>query len=205
MSDFLSSLAAWWTTWGPWIGAALIPTIITGLSLAPKLAPEATWVQKIWDVVKQIMGFLSVATPKDAPGTFKLPFKGTKKASTTAAVLILVFMSSTVNTSCAWFKSEAKVVENGLIDCAQAEKQQIEANGSILMELVTIAMQIYKAIEGGQDALEQEAISLGKQYGEPIVACVVDKLKAPNGKPMASEKSMMLAKLMANHNWKVKN
>ncbi len=53
-------------TWGPWITTALIPTLIVGLSQSPKTQGAVAW-------LKYVLQFLSFVTPKDVPGTFKLP------------------------------------------------------------------------------------------------------------------------------------
>lgn len=55
-------------TWGPWITTALIPTLIVGLSKSPKTQGVVAW-------LKYVLQFLSFLTPRDAPGTFKLPLK----------------------------------------------------------------------------------------------------------------------------------
>ncbi len=209
MSAILAAIAAWWVHWGPWIGASLIPTIITGLSLAPKLAPEAAWIQKAWDFVKTAMGYLSVVTPKDVPGTFQLPLKlgkVLKKTPTGPAVgLVLVIFFSGSQMSCAWTKHEATVVENNIIDCANAEKSVIESSGqSLILTVLDIGMQVYQAAPQGADALADLATKLIKQYGEPIVACVFDKMKPTAGKPQVDEKDMAIMATISRHNWKFK-
>lgn len=62
-----------WEAYGPWIGAALIPTIITGLSLSPKTEKAIPWINKAWDAFKKLMDVLSVLSHKDKLGTFQAP------------------------------------------------------------------------------------------------------------------------------------
>ena len=116
----LTAIWNFWTTWSPWIGASLIPSIITGLALAPKLAADASFVQTIWDWVKKAMEVLSVVTHKDQPGTFKMPLKLgkllTKKTVPPAAILLLAIGLGTHG--CSWLSSETKKAGTGLLDCA---------------------------------------------------------------------------------------
>ncbi len=69
----LENISEFWANYGGWIGLALIPTVITGLTISAKTAKAAPIVQKVWDGLKIIMDFLSVVTHKDKMGTFKLP------------------------------------------------------------------------------------------------------------------------------------
>ncbi len=78
MNTVLEHVSAFWATYGEWMTVAMIPTVIAGLTISPKTKPATTWVTKSWDVVKMIMGFLSVLTHKDQPGTFQLPLKAGK-------------------------------------------------------------------------------------------------------------------------------
>lgn len=211
MSVFLSSLAVWWVHWGPWIGAALIPTIITGLSLSAKTAPEAAWVQKAWDFLKTAMGYLSVVTPKDAPGTFQLPLKLGKvfKSKSVPPALVLVLLGSSltlgVEDGCAWTKHEASVIENNIIDCTKAEKNVIDSSPqSLIMVVLDIGSRIVEAAPSGADALSQLAVELAKEYGEPIVACVFDKMRPSATKPTLDGKDMAIVATISRRGWHFK-
>lgn len=170
MSSIFTAIIGFWTTYGPWIGAALIPTIITGLSLSPKTALEATWVQKIWNVVKQVMGFLSLATPKDTVGTFQLPLKLGKVLNKKnvppagGAALLLIFVFT--NSGCTWFKSEVKTAETIGLNCLE---QGIKDK---YMDLVPV---VIAATTGG--ALTQVIEAFGKEFGEDVVACAAKDAK----------------------------
>ncbi len=75
----LENISEFWANYGGWIGLALIPTLITGLTISAKTAKAAPIVQKVWDGLKIIMDFLSVVTHKDKMGTFKLPLTTSEK------------------------------------------------------------------------------------------------------------------------------
>lgn len=170
MSAFLSTLAAWWVTWGPWIGAGLIPTIITGLSLSPKLAPEAGWVQKIWDTLKAMMGFLSVATPKDAPGTFQLPLKlgklrKKKVVPPAAAALLIISLGLATQDSCAWWSKHGSAVEEAAVDCA------VVATRDAAQDLLPAVLAI---LTGGSINWQEQVSAFGKQFGQDAVACALE-------------------------------
>lgn len=79
MITVLDGIGEFWVSYGQWIGLALIPTVITGLTISAKTAKAAPVVQKIWDGIKIFMDFLSVVTHKDKMGTFKLPMQTSAK------------------------------------------------------------------------------------------------------------------------------
>src|SRR5690349_24545766 len=114
LSTIWSNFSAFWEAYGPWIGAALLPAIITGLTLSPKTEGAAGVVQKVWNGIKMVMDFLSVLSHKDKPGTFQLPLKAgaavamiVKKPGGPATILLVfVFAGSQVN--CSWWSSGGK-------------------------------------------------------------------------------------------------
>lgn len=59
-------LPSWINDYSDFILLSLIPTIITGLTVAPKTRGAITW-------VRAFAAFFSIVTHRDEPGTFKLP------------------------------------------------------------------------------------------------------------------------------------
>jgi hypothetical protein len=68
ISKLWSGFGDFMKVWGPWITTALIPTLIVGLSKSPQTQGAVAW-------LKYVLQFLSFLTPRDTPGTFKLPLK----------------------------------------------------------------------------------------------------------------------------------
>lgn len=201
--NILDNINSFWVTYGPWIGASLIPTIMTGLTLSAKTADAASAVEKIWGYIKQVMNFLSWATHKDVPGTFQAPLKLGKlrKKPTTGAALLLVFLLSP-NSGCSWFKSGTSAIASDIIDCAKAEGQSLKDGRSLIVLALDIAAKISSVIKGGESALETAVTDLIKEYGEPIVACVLRDTLPGTGAPMLSAEDMVTLKVIDNHKWK---
>lgn len=169
MSTFITGLSKFWASWGPWITVSLIPTIIAGLSVSPKTAPEAAWVQKAWNWVKQLLSMLSVATFKDQPGTFQLPLKMgkvLKKGGGPATMLLFFFISSQMN--CAWFKSEAKTGGTIAVDCS------VSSVKSVVPQLIGTVEAIFS---GNAQNMLQQIEALAKQFGSDAVACAAQEVE----------------------------
>lgn len=164
MTGIWSALVAFWTAYGPWITAALIPTIITGLSISPKTAVEAAWVQKIWDYFKKAMNFLSVLTHKDEPGTFQLPLKLgglLKKGGGPTAMLALVILANSVN--CSVMKSAGSETKTIAIDCT---KEEIASKAAGILPIVLAAIT-------GDSTWVAQLNDLGKKAGQEVLACAL--------------------------------
>lgn len=146
MSGFLESLRQFWASYGSWITVALIPTLITGLSLSPKTAPAAAAIQRVWDFIKQILSYFSFATFKNEAGTFQLPIIGgvkmTQKLKSERRMLkemqqkkrdldppggvmalVLVFIALANQGCCTWTGTctdKAGQIGTEVVDCGQA-------------------------------------------------------------------------------------
>ncbi len=181
MSDVIKALSNFWRDWGPWITVSLIPTIITGLSLSPRTAPAATAVQKVWDSIKKILDFLSVAKFKDAPGTFQLPLKMGKVAHTvklkmagpakkppasSGVALLLIATLVHASSGCAWIHSTGKQIGSDAIDCAV---EAVRSNAAHLLPIV-------KAIITGEAPNWAEMLTaFVKEFGRDAVACALQQ------------------------------
>lgn len=169
MSSVLSAISWFWVTYGPWIGAALIPTIITGLSLAPQTAGATGIVTKVWNYLKVLMGLFSVATPKDAPGTFQLPLKMgrlRKKSGPAVGLVLIIFLtSSTTQVSCAWWHKHSAEVEEVAINCGVTALR--DAGQSLLPAVLAI-------LTGGSINWQEQINAFGKQFGQDAVACALE-------------------------------
>lgn len=166
MSTVWSYISSVWVTYGSWIGVSLIPTIIAGLSISPRTAPEAAVVQKVWGIIKQIMGIFSVATFKDAPGTFQLPLKLGKikdKASVINTMLFFLVLGGVVGYSgCAWFVKDSKAVGNVVLHCSG---QEVTEKSGELVQVVLAA--------AGTSSLEQIIEALVEKFSLDVAGCAV--------------------------------
>lgn len=223
MSTVWNAIGSFWASYGTWVGIALIPTIITGLSMSPTLAADAPWVTKIWDMIKVIMGVFSVATPKDTVGTFQLPlklskvkkvgvmFKKTPPPSTGAmAMFTIVFLSAYMTvvdlSGCAWFKSEAKTAGNIVLNCT-------EIAGKDAVTVDNLAKVIAEASTGS--SITDIVTSFITQFGEQIAGCAASKadqllaMKMSVGSGEVNETTILghnnLQSVMATHKWVVKD
>jgi hypothetical protein len=193
-------------TWGPWIIGALLPTLIVGLSKSPKTRGVA-------DVLKYILQFLSVATPKDAPGTFKLPLTapaklppktdgGVSRLGPPAAVVLIVFLlgkllfvsvGSGAVAGCSWLANIGKGSEAGVINCAS---ETLMANAGNLFATV-------KAILTGGAVNWKEQLDALKNMGEDALACALyqvgDELQKQSAPPPGVSDSPEKAKMRATY------
>ena len=85
----------------------------------------------------------------------------------------LILLLSLSLTSCAWFKSEAKVVETDAIDCAKAQVTAAESGTSLIQAVLDIGTAL-SALSGITDA---EVAALVAKYSEPVVACVTNDIE----------------------------
>lgn len=167
MSEFWATFVTFWADYGPYIGAAVVPTIITGLTISPKTAGAAPWVQKIWDGLKMVLDFLSVLTHKDKPGTFQLPLKAgkllEKKEVPPAVVLLFVVGISSTQASCAWWKKNSGEVKQVAKDCTLSSAR--EQAGPLMNTLVGI----YTGASEG--TWKKQVGSLAKTFGWDTIQC----------------------------------
>ena len=182
MSAIWENISAFWGTYGPWIGASLIPTIIVGLTLSPKTKAAASFVEKAWGVFKQIMDFLSVVTHKDKPGTFQLPLKlgeVLKKDDTKGTTgLVLVICVSIMQPSCGPMGSGAKGAKEAAINCAM-ESVQTNAR-SLVPALVGI-------LTGGAINWKEQVTVFTKEFGRDATACALQVAMQKIESPVQSE------------------
>lgn len=90
----MSAVQSFFATWGPWLTLSLIPTIITGLSVMPSTQPVASFLQKVLDILKQILAYLSLVTFKDQDGTFQLPLIGGYRTHQEVKMLRLSYVAA---------------------------------------------------------------------------------------------------------------
>lgn len=169
----MSAIVSTWKIWAP-ILLAILPSLIVGFSKSPKT-------QKIGDVLKWVLQFLSVVTPKDEPGTFKMPLKAVRPLPPKApepdtgstngpsypqkvavGLLVIGMLSSgpAVGLSgCATFKN----AEGGVVDCGIA---------SIRSDSASLIPTIYAILTGGAVNWAQQLDSL-KSLGEDALACAL--------------------------------
>lgn len=202
MSSIFHSIVEFWISYGPWIGAALIPTVIAGLSLSPKTAATATLIGQVWSLIKQAMGLLSLATFKDQPGTFQLPLKLGKvvsKKTSSTGIIALFFLAHT--SSCAWLKSDAKSIGNTILHCAGQEVKDVASE--LVPTLITAV--------GSHTSFDKIVEGLINQFGLNIVGCAALDAKKelaariPVGGPIANNPTVIelnkLNTLIASKKW----
>lgn len=175
----MDTLREFWADWGPWIMVSLIPTIISGLSVSPRTEGAAAW-------FKKAMGFLSAATFKDVPGTFKIPLtpaKTTKDVTpmdqpndtsgdsgisrgTTLLVLVLLAVSP-LFTGCAWFGSSTEKTKQIMIDCTT---QAVASKAPHLLPIVTSIVK--------SEGLDWKRLleALAKELSQDVVACTLQQV-----------------------------
>ena len=203
-------MSTFFSTYWPWIVTALIPTLITGLSLSPKTAPEAAWLQKALDYLKKVLSVFSVATFKDQVGTFKLPLFLDKiiKKVPPSAVILAIFLGASL--SCAGVQKDIKTAAGVVATCSGSAAKQT-ASG-----LVPV---IEAAAQQDGDILTNVVEGLLKVFTGDVVACSVKDAKAdliaklPAGKSMdaaspsefkAVAAPNKLAKLIRDKQWSYK-
>lgn len=196
MSAIWEKFTAFWAAYGPWIGVALIPTIITGLSLSPKLAKDAPIVQKVWDTFKQIMGFLSVATPKDAVGTFQLPMKlGKLKKKDVIPPATMLAMAFGI--TAAWHGLNACSILSSkpiadIVDCTKQDQSAIEGGLAGLLPLLTGG-----SVDWG--TIESRAEALGATIGGCVLSDIVQQYMTRKTATQAEVDGNWLAKDALEH------
>lgn len=160
--------------WLP-IALAVLPTLIVGLSSSPKTRGVA-------DILKYVLQFLSIVTPKDTAGTFKMPLtapaklppKKEDKTSSTgpiggaaAALLLVVFSLSSGTplavTGCATGGSFVQDSKDGIVHCG------IEAIASDSANLIST---VYAILTGGAVNWSQQLDAL-KSLGEDALSCAL--------------------------------
>ncbi len=185
MSSAISAFQDFWATWGAWISLALIPTIITGLSLSPKTRDVATSMQKVWDGIKKMLDLLSLATHKDSPGTFKLPLKRSPLPPDKAvepeqstpddpnppqpppppAMLTLLIALSVSSTGCSWLRGDtATKIKEDIIDCTIAAVESGSRN--LLATVLSI-------LTGGSPNWKDQLEAFTKEFGRDAVGCAL--------------------------------
>ncbi len=174
----MDTIRSFWETWGPWISLALIPTLITGLSLSPKTKKYATWIGETWDKIKPGIALFSVATFKDQPGTFKAPLTtGIKTdpedkplpppAGPGCAAIVFVLMTSLSPTlaSCAWLSSSGSKAKEVVIDCTV---EAVKANAAHLLPIVMAIL------TGTSPDWKKMLEGFTKELGRDAVACALN-------------------------------
>lgn len=184
LNTFLTNFAAFWETYGAYIGAALIPTIITGLSLSPKTEKAGPLVQKIWDGIKMAMNFLSVLTHKDKPGTFQLPMKAgallpKKPGDGGGAVALALVLLVSSQASCSWWQKNGGDVKKAAISCAKESVQS--SAGGLMNTMVGILT------GASEDSWRKQTASLAKSFGQDAVACATRLAMEKITNPVQSE------------------
>ena len=178
MQKFMEQFGEFWKVWGPWISISLIPTIIAGLSISPKTAPEAAFVSKAWGMIKQFLSFFSLATFKDDAGTFQAPkvlsvpfrmvFK--KTPPPTALILFFVMGATTLSGCCAWTGTCGKddvggQVATGAINCGKA---------AIIKEIANLLPTVLAVLTGGAANWDTQLNALGG-VGADALACAIQQ------------------------------
>jgi len=185
MQKFWTTLVWLWVHYSPWLVTAFLPSIIAGLMISPKTQKAAGKVQWVLDVLKKLIGFLSVATFKDEPGTFKLPFYAgallvkkteepkveTKDPPATppvAAGLILILALSLPQSGCCkLFGVCGDGPGQDIIDCTT---QAAMTNAPQLLPII-------KDILTGQgDGWSKKIWDLIKEFGRDAVACAMQQV-----------------------------
>ncbi len=204
MGNVMSAIGEFLKVWGPWITTALIPTLIVGLSKSPKT-------RGVVDVLKYILQFLSIVTPKDHPGTFKLPLTapaklppkadgGVSRLGPPAAMFLVVFLlgrfllvsaSSGVAVGCSWVGSIVGGSKDGVINCGV---QSVMENAGNLIATV-------RAILTGGAVNWKEQLDALKNLGEDALACALyvvgDELQKQSAAPPGVSDSPEKAKARA--------
>lgn len=193
MSSVLTVMQKIWP-----ILVALIPSIITALSVYPETAPEANVVSKVWDFVKYIMSYLSVATFKNQPELAQLPIIGALKtrtmkklakeaamkakgAGTGCAALLLIGFLSLGQTSCSWFNKDVKPVVVAAFDCAASD---------VVSELPNLVMTVLSILTNNASDVLDQLGALSSKFGEDVVACTVKAIADGTASPPTKPSNM---------------
>lgn len=181
MNALWEKFSEFWAAWGPWISVSLIPTIIVGLSVDPRTANAKNAVERAWIVLKQILDFLSVAKPKNRPGTFQLPLKLgaiVAKKDGTALVLLFAIGASGSLTGCAWLTSTGKEAKRVAIDCSIAAVQ--DHARALVPTLIGI-------LTGGAVNWKDQVKVFAKEFGRDATACALTAALQRLNEPIAAE------------------
>ena len=177
MQKLLLNLSVFWSAYGPWVSLSLIPTILTGLSMSPKTQKAASFLQKAFNIFKQAMSFVSVATFKDEVGTFQLPLKvsnlrkkkpgkGSKKVSGSIGVLLFCTITLTTQSAgCNWFRGKTvQDIKTVVIDCGI---ESVKANAAHLLPV------IMTILTGNAPNWVEQISAFTKELGRDAVACAM--------------------------------
>lgn len=192
MSTIWETFAEFWQAWGPFIGTALIPTIIVGLSVSPKTAEAKGVIEKVWNILKQVLDFLSVATHKDKDGTFQLPFKldSVRKKEEDSdgppspptgpilPVVMLAIFLTLPQAGCAWLKTTGHEAKDTAIDCTVSSVQD---NARALVPAVI------GILTGGAVNWKDQVKTFVKGFGRDATACAMQVALQRLNDPIASE------------------
>lgn len=167
----MQAVSEFFKLYWPWIVGSLLPSIVVALTTMPNERAN-----KVGDVIKRVLDFLSVLTHKDAPGTLQLPFKLGKLADNktppaappAAPAALLLILTLSVSSGCAWWSEvwadKGPEVTADLIDCS---KETVLANAPQLLPAI-------KAIIHGDSATwKKQLAAFIKEFGKDIVACAV--------------------------------
>lgn len=196
LSTIWNAWSEFWNIYGPWIGAGLIPTIITGLSMSPSTERAVPILQKAWEAFKQFMAILSFLTHKDQPGTFKVPLVPVKKD--VGALIVLFIVLSSLSPGCSWLSSATKDVKEDVIDCTV---KAVDDNASDLLPIVL------SVLSGNTENWRSQLASLSKQFGAEATACSLDKiakrLQSPKIAGSDGSEAERARLYIAEQNWKI--
>jgi hypothetical protein len=193
MQKFWTTLVWLWVHYSPWLVASLLPSLIAGLVISPKTEKAASVLQKILDILKKIIGFFSILTHKNDPGTFQLPFYLGKlkkpKVVPPAATILLIICVSLPQLSCCKVFGLCGDTAKDLIDCA---KEAIVSKTPHLIPIV-------KDILTGSGDWKTSLFDLIKEWGKDAVACAMQQVGQdllasvpPGAEPSTPEQSAAL-------------
>lgn len=143
----------------PWIIVSFLPSLITGLTLFPQLAPEAAFLQKVLVGIQRALNFFSITTHKDEVGTFKLPLK-LSKLPNGATTVVLALSLVGVLIGCGVVSTTGQAA----LDCG---KQAVQAEIMNLVPAVT-------AILNGSPADWEAQLNALESVGEDALLCTVE-------------------------------
>jgi hypothetical protein len=180
MSTLWEKFSEFWAAWGPWISVSLVPTIIVGLSVDPRTAAAKTAFEKGWNFFLKVLDALSVAKPKNRPGTFQLPLKlGALVSKKDGTALVLIFaLSGYSMMGCAWLTSTGKETKNVVVDCSIAAVQD---NARALVPA------IIGILTGGAVNWKEQVTVFAKEFGRDATACALTAALQRLNEPIAAE------------------
>lgn len=192
--SILSILGHLAVTYLPWVQAALIPTIIVGLSLTPKTEGAVPVLQKIGNYIKQFLYILSVSGYKDENRGLKVPLYHYTHVRTApkssggpgCAALVLVLAASLMSVSgCSCWTQQQKMNTPACV----IARQVVSCTGNAVMSgMGQVAVDIIQAYiqtnpKPDWHFLEQKLEGAGISDG----GCIIAQIEADLGvKAMAS-------------------